>query len=312
MTGPATGSMAGKVCLVTGAGGDMGRVIVTELARRGATVVLVCRGMQAARALRDQVSAATGNADVHPLAADLSDQRAIRELAAAFREQHEHLHVLVNNAGAHFHQRRLSTDGIELHLAVNHLSWFLLTNLLLDRLIAGAPARVVNVASDAITDTRTYRIGPRRTAAIDLDDLQSERAYRPMQAYGNAKLAMVMCGYALARRLNGTGVTVNALHPGIVATAIIADSVPRMLKPVAALARPFMLTPAQGARTAVHLATSPDLAQVSGAFFADQRPRRTPEPSYDIAVQERLWQASAVLTGLADQDHADPHTISGG
>jgi NAD(P)-dependent dehydrogenase (short-subunit alcohol dehydrogenase family) len=304
MTGPSLDSMAGRVCLVTGAGGGMGQVIVTELARRGATVVLVCRRMQAARLLRDQVTAATGNTDVHAMAADLSDQRAIRELAAAFSERHTRLHVLVNNAGAHFHDRRLSVDGIELHLAVNHLSWFMLTNLLLDRLLAGAPARVVNVASDAITDTRTYRIGPRRMAAIDLDDLQSERAYRPMQAYGNAKLAMVMCGYALARRLSGTGVTVNALHPGIVATGIIADSVPRALKPIAALARPFLLTPAQGARTAVHLATSPEVADVSGAFFADLRPRRTPEPSYDTAVQERLWQASAVLTGLADQDRA--------
>jgi NAD(P)-dependent dehydrogenase (short-subunit alcohol dehydrogenase family) len=296
--------MVGKVCMITGATGDMGRVISTDLARRGATALLVCRDRETGETLRHAITNATGNPRVHVLTADLSDQTSIRQLVDRFHQRHTSLHVLVNNAGAHLPRRCLSIDGVEMHLAVNHLSWFLLTNLLLDSLIASAPARVINVASQTISDTRQIKLRNRpRPVTLNLDDLQAEHDFKPMHAYARAKLAMIMCGYHLARQLDGTGVTVNALHPGLVATGMVTDMAPTVMKPFLGIVRAFLLTPEQGARTAIHLATSRQVEGVTGKYYISNAEHASPDISYDTTLQERLWQASAQLVGLTRYPH---------
>jgi len=292
-------SVHGKVCLVTGASGGMGREIATELAHRGATVVLVARSHSTGDAVRQDINKVIGtDTRVEVLAADLSKQADIRRLAEQFTDRHDKLHVLVNNAGAHYRQRTLSADGIEMHLAVNHLGWFLLTNLLLEQLKAAAPSRVVNVASQAMADTRQVKLRRRpRPATLDLDDLQSERTYEPMAVYGRSKLAMVMCGYVLARRLQGSGVTVNAAHPGLTATSVVdAISYPAM-RPLLGIVKRFLLTPEHGAQAALYLATAPDLETVTGKYFIKQTESRSPETSYNTEQQAKLWTASVELVG---------------
>ncbi len=279
--------MRGKIALVTGANAGMGKVIATELARQEATVVLLCRDARKGEETRREIIQETGNPAVDLLVADLSSQQAVREAAGQFRERYPHLHVLVNNAGAHIQQRQLSVDGIEMNLAVNHLSAFLLTQLLLDSLTTGAPARIVNVASNAMTKT------------LNLDDLQSERTFVPFAVYGQAKLAMVLCTYALARRLVGMGVTVNALHPGITATKIINDVAPPRARPFLGIIKRFLPSPERGARTALYLATSPAVEGISGKYFNKGKERRSVPISYDELLQERMWAISMTLTGLA-------------
>jgi retinol dehydrogenase-12 len=224
--------LQGRVAMVTGASGGMGRVISTALARQGADVVLVVRREMQGQALAQEIIQTTGNQKVSVLVADLARQASIREMAERFHNHHDRLHVLVNNAGVHAQTRQLSPDGLELQFAVNHLGWFLLTQLLLETLIAGAPARVVNVTSHSMADTRAFTLfGKPRPAVPNLADLQSEHAFEAMDAYARSKLAMLMCGYALARRLQTTGVTVNALHPGLVATDIVTAVTPPLMRP---------------------------------------------------------------------------------
>ncbi len=275
-----------RVALVTGATAGMGTVIARDLARQGATVVLVCRDAHKGHQAQQEIIQATGNTAVDVLVADLASQQAIRRLVEEFQQRYDRLHILVNNAGAHITQRRVSPDGLEMNLAVNHLASFLLTALLLDTLRASAPARIVNVASNSMTKT------------INLADLQSERTFAPFTAYGQAKLAMVLCTYALARRLAGTGVTVNALHPGITATKIIGDVAPALARPFLGLITRVLLTPEQGARTALYLATAPAVEGVSGHYFVREKEARSVPLSYNVALQERMWALSARLTGV--------------
>jgi len=275
-----------RTALVTGATAGMGTVIAQDLARQGATVVLVCRDAHKGHQAQQEIIQATGNTAVDVLVADLASQQAIRRLVEEFQQRYDRLHILVNNAGAHITQRRVSPDGLEMNLAVNHLASFLLTALLLDTLRASAPARIVNVASNSMTKT------------INLDDLQSERTFAPFTAYGQAKLAMVLCTYALARRLAGTGVTVNALHPGITATKIIGDVAPALARPFLGLITRVLLTPEQGARTALYLATAPAVEGVSGHYFVREKEARSVPLSYNVALQERMWALSARLTGV--------------
>jgi len=278
--------MHNKVVLVTGANAGIGKVIATELARQGATVVMVSRDRQRGEEAMREIAFATSSTSLDLLVADLSSQQAVRRLADDFRQRYSQLHVLVNNAGAHVQQRHLSVDGIEMNLAINHLSSFLLTNLLLETMRANGPVRIVNVASNAMTRT------------IDLDDLQSEKTFVPFDVYGQAKLAMVMCGYVLARRLTGTGITVNALHPGITATKIINDVTPPMMRPFAGIIKLFLLSPDKGAQTVLYLATSPEVEGVTGKYFVRSKPELSVPISYDEALQERVWNASAELVGL--------------
>jgi len=279
--------MQGKIVLVTGANAGMGKVIATELARQEATVVLLCRDADKGKEAQREIAQATGNPSVDLLIADLSSQEAIREAVRQFGECYDRLHVLVNNAGAHVQQRQLSVDGIEMNLAVNHLSAFLLTNLLLDTLRASTPARIVNVASASMTKT------------MNLDDVQSAQTFVPFAVYGQAKLAMVLCTYALARRLVGTGVTVNALHPGLTGTNIINDVAPPIARPFIGLIKRFLLSPEQGAQTALYLATSPAVEGVSGKYFIYEKEASSVPISYNEALQEQTWAISEELTGLA-------------
>ena len=276
----------GKIALVTGANAGMGKAIATGLARQGATVVMVARNREKGEEARAEIVTMTGNPSLDLLVADLSSQHAIRQLAQEFQQRYAQLHILVNNVGAHFQHRQMSVDGIEMNLAVNHLSAFLLTNLLLDTMRGSTPARIINVASNSMTRT------------INLDDLQSEQTFVPFAVYGQAKLAMVMCGYVLARRLTGTGVTVNALHPGIMATNIIANVAPPLARPFVGIIKCFLQTPEQGAQTALYLATSPEVEGVTGKYFIKGKQVPSVPISYDEALQEQVWKRSADLVGL--------------
>jgi NAD(P)-dependent dehydrogenase (short-subunit alcohol dehydrogenase family) len=286
-TAPQRDGLQNKIALVTGANTGMGKVVATELARRGATVILVARDRGRGEAARAEIAAATGNPSIDLRLADLSALAEVRRLAQEVAAGYPQLHILVNNAGAILRRRQETADGLEMNMAINHLSSFLLTNLLLDTLRAGAPARVVHVASNAMS------------RAMNLDDLQSARKYASLAAYGQSKLAMVLCTYALARRLDGAGVTVNALHPGITGTQIIDAMAPPAAAPLARLAKRFLQTPEQGAQTALYLATAPAVAGVSGKYFIRSKEGRSVPNSYDTALQERVWRLSADLVGLA-------------
>jgi NAD(P)-dependent dehydrogenase (short-subunit alcohol dehydrogenase family) len=283
--------MQGKICMVTGANSGMGKVVAQGLAREGATIVMVCRDLHKGQEAQDEIMLATGNSSIDLLIADLSSQKAVRRLVQEFKQRYSSLHVLVNNAGAHIQKRILSADGIEMNLAVNHLSSFLLTNLLIDVLRTSETARIINVASNAMTRT------------IDLDDIQSERSFVPMRIYGQAKLQMVLCTYALARRLTGTGVTVNALHPGITATNLVDLAAherfhPLIARPLVFILKHFLQTPEQGAKTALYLATSSTVEGVTGKYFVKGREKPSVPISYDVALQERIWKLSKTLVGL--------------
>lgn len=281
-----TNPMLGRVCVVTGANRGIGRASAQALVELGANVLLVCRrqrdGEEASRAM-----ASRGAEPPEVVAADLSSRASIREAAARIRERHPELHVLVNNAGVFTHRRELTVDGLERQFAVNHLAYFLLTNLLLDRLKAGAPSRIISVSS-----------GAHGGAALDFDDLQGERSYDGNQAYSRSKLANILFTYELARRLHGTRVTANCLHPGVIATKLLADY---MGVPMAggALARTFGAKPEKGAETIVYLASSPEVEGVSGRYYVNKKPAASSRESYDEAAARRLWEASERLTGLS-------------
>ena len=281
--------MAGRVYLITGATAGVGRETALALARTGATVVMVGRARERGEEARAAVRAASGNADVHLLLADLASQAQVRALAGRVASGFDRLDALVNNAAVVQGRRTPTGDGIETTFAVNHLAPFLLTRLLLDRLSASGPdARVVTVASEA---HRRVRRG------LDFDNLQGERRYSEWGAYGASKLANIMFTYALARRLEGTGVTANCLHPGFVRTGLgHKGSLPTRL--VWALATPLMVSPRRAAETPVYVASSPEVAGVSGRYFVDRRPRESSAASYDEAAQEELWRVSERLTGL--------------
>jgi NAD(P)-dependent dehydrogenase (short-subunit alcohol dehydrogenase family) len=280
------GTMRDKVCLITGSTSGIGRVTALELARLGATVVMVSRDRGRGEATRSDLVARSGNPAIALLVADLGSLAAIRQLAQEFKSRYDRLHVLVNNAGALHTRRTLTIDGLETTFAVNHLAYFLLTNLLLDVLKASAPARIVSVASAV-----------QGNGKIRFDDLQGERNYRAFGAYGQSKLANVMFTYELARRLAGTGVTANCLHPGPVATGFGHNNGP-LARLFFRLTRPLMRGPEQGAQTVIYLASAPEVASVSGKYFIDNREARSSDGSYDQAAAQRLWQVSAELTKL--------------
>ncbi|MFN8487446.1 MAG: SDR family oxidoreductase [Caldilineaceae bacterium] len=282
------GSMQGKICLVTGATAGIGEVTARELARLGAHVLVVGRSRAKAAATVNQIKQQTGNPNVEFMLADLSSQQAIRQLADQFKQQHNRLDVLLNNAGALFMQRQETVDGLEMTFALNHLSYFLLTNLLLDTLKASAPARIINVASDA-----------HQGSVIHFDDLQGRQKYRGFSAYSQSKLANILFTYELARRLVGTQVTANTLHPGFVASNFATNNGWFYDKIFRFFAKYIAISPEQGARTSVYLASSPEVANVSGKYFVKQKVATSSRASYDEAAAQRLWQVSEALTGLA-------------
>ncbi len=278
-------SMKGKTVLVTGATNGIGLVTARELARMGAQVTIVSRNAEKCAVVAEAIKTGTGN-PVEFIAADLSTLAGIRQAAATFKQHHARLHVLVNNAGGFFIRRYLTSDGFEMTFVLNHLNYFLLTNLLLDILKASAPACVVNVAS-----------GTHRGAKMDFDNLQGEKGYNGVRAYGQSKLANILFTYELARRLKDTGVTTNALHPGYVNTGISLNNGLFFQVFVRLTARLFGRKPEEGAQTSIYLASSPQLAGVTGKYFADCQPVKSSPLSYDEELAKKLWQVSLELTG---------------
>lgn len=280
--------LTGKVCLLTGATQGIGRAAARALSRldRAPTLVLIARdaerGAQVAAELRQP-----GRAPVELLVGDLSSLTEVRRLAAAFRARHARLHLLINNAGAVFARRELSADGIELTWALNHLAYFLLTNLLLETLKDSAPARVLNVAS------RAHKRVPR----IDFADLQSEKSYSGMRVYGQSKLANILFTRELARRLAGSGVTVNCLHPGVVRSGFALNR-RSLLNLAYRITGPLLRTPEQAADDLVYLAISDEVKDTTGAYFVGRRPAPTSPAASDPVAARRLWDVSCAQTGL--------------
>jgi retinol dehydrogenase-14 len=285
MTG--TQRMAGKYVLVTGGTAGIGKATAVGLATLGARVAITGRDRVRAEAAAADIRAASGNPAVDVFTADMSSQAEVRRLAGAILDTCPRLDVLVNNVGGFWAHRHVTADGLEHTFAVNHLGPFLLTNLLLDRLKASAPARVVTVSSGAHTAGR-----------IDFDDLQGTAGYSGKRAYSASKLANIMFTYELARHLQGTGVTATVLHPGVVRTHFGADDQTRLIRTMLPLVRPFMKTATAGAATPIYLASSAEVEEVTGRYFANRKPKTSTSVSYDAAVAARLWKVSAELVGL--------------
>ncbi len=278
--------MSGKTVLITGATNGIGRAAAMALAKMGAGLTIVGRSPQKTDVTVQELRA-LGLGPVEGLVADLSSMAEVRRLADDFRRRHDRLDVLINNAGGIFASRQLTADGYEMTFAFNHLAYFLLTNLLLDLLIASAPSRIVNVSS------RSHESGK-----MDFADLQGEKSYGMggNRAYGQSKLANVMFTYELARRLAGTGVTVNALHPGVVATGFGENNSGAVGAAMRIFHR-FSITPEEGADTVVYLASSPDVAGVSGKYWVKRQAVDSSPASHDEAAQKRLWELSAQMSG---------------
>ena len=275
--------MAGKLVLITGATSGIGAATATGLARMGATLALGVRDLKKGDAIRQEIARETGNPPLEMPALDLASFRSIRKFADAFKARHARLDVLVNNAGIFNRDRHVTEDGLEAVFQVNYLGPFLLTMLLLDPLKAGAPSRIVNVSSEA-----------HRGASIDFEDLQGERGYRGWHAYGQSKLAQILFTREFARRLLGTGVTVNVLHPGVIRTNLGKGEFPGAFDVV----RIFFKGPARGARTSLYVATAPALDGVTGEYFKNSREAVPSAAAQDDAAARRLWDTSLELAGL--------------
>ncbi|WP_437597052.1 SDR family oxidoreductase [Sorangium sp. So ce590] len=275
--------MNGKICVVTGGNTGIGKETARGLAQRGATVVLACRDVNKGEAARDDIARTTGRGDVAVIALDLGSKASVRAFGEELRAKHDRLDVLVNNAGVWPRSRSTTKDGLEATFGVNHVGTSLLTQELLPLLKRSAPSRIV-VLSSAVH----YR------GQMGWDDLQFERRkYSAFAAYCQSKLANVLFTRALSRRLEGTGVTVNAVHPGVVATELSRDY-PKLVLKILSL---FMLTPELGAACSLHVATAPDLAGVTGEYFEKSRIKPAAAAALDEAAQERLWKLTEALAG---------------
>jgi NAD(P)-dependent dehydrogenase (short-subunit alcohol dehydrogenase family) len=276
--------MEDKICLVTGANSGIGKYMALGLARAGARVVMVCRSAERGAQAQADVIAGSGSDKVELMLADLSSQADIGNLATAYGQRHQRLDILVNNAGVYLNQRYESVDGLEMTFALNHMGYFSLTNLLLPILSQSGPARIVNISSDA-----------HRMARLDFDDLQNKRAYRGFSVYAQSKLANILFTYELARRLKGRAVTVNAVHPGMVNTNFGANNGGLggyLFRRIFGL---FGLTAVKGAITPLHVALSPAVAGVTGAYFVHQQQTKSSQASYDEDAAARLWTISEGL-----------------
>jgi NAD(P)-dependent dehydrogenase (short-subunit alcohol dehydrogenase family) len=286
MKNSTAGVMAGRTVVVTGSSGGIGRATAMRLAQMGATVAVTGRNQSRTEESAAQIRDATG-APLHVFTADLSAQSEVRRLAAELLDALPRIDVLVNNAGGYWNTRHVTDDGLERTFAINHLAPFLLTSLLLNRLKSSRDGRVVTVSSNA-----------QGMGRIDFDDLQGEHDYSGARAYNQSKLANVLFTHELARTLQGSSVTANALHPGVVRTSFGADDPGRAQRVFVPLVRPFMRSPDRGAATSVLLASSPELKGVQGQFFSNGRKKRSSKRSYDHADAAQLWRTSATLVGL--------------
>ncbi|MGD0954132.1 MAG: SDR family oxidoreductase [Methanotrichaceae archaeon] len=275
------GTMEGRTVLVTGSTDGIGKATALGLARMGARVMLHGRDQEKGRRVLEEITRTTGSDQLDLFIADLSSQKQIRKLAADVVERHERLNVLINNAGTFQFERSLTEESLETTFAVNYLAPFLLTHELLKLLEESKPSRIVNVAS--ITH---------RSASIDWSNLQGERHYNGHDAYALSKLCVIIFTYALSERLEGTGVTANCLHPGVIKTKLLREGFGDYPGD----------TPENGARTSIYLASSPEMEGVSSKYFENRRPARSSDISYNRMIQKRLWKISVELTGLDQFD----------
>lgn len=280
--------MNGKVCIVTGANSGIGQATTLGLVNKGAHVIMACRNLDLSKPIQEEIRDQGGSGTVELMECDLGSHSSIHTFVDRFKEKHTHLDVLVNNAALMPLKRTETADGIETQFGVNHLGPFTLTQLLLDTLKAAAPSRIVNVAS-------TVHHG----ATINFDDLESREKYGVMKAYGQSKLANVLFTYELARRLEGTGVSANCLHPGVVRTNITRD-LPGFIKPFANIFLRFVLSPERGAETSIYLASSPEVEGVTGRYFEKCAEAPSNEESRDEQIAKRLWKISVGMTGVGD------------
>lgn len=270
--------MQNKVVLITGSTDGIGRQAALELAARGFTVFVHGRSLARARNVAEEIRTATGNKNVEYLEADLSSQRQVRELAAEVEGRCDALHVLINNAGVFMNERQVTVDGLELTFAVNHLAPFLLTNLLLGLLQKSSPSRIITVSSMVHARSK-----------IDFSDLQSGKKFAGYDAYAQSKLGNILFTFELAERLQGTGVTANCLHPGVIATKLLRAAFDS-----------DGASPADGAQTMIYLASSPELEQVTGKYYQENRETRSAPLTYDRELRKMFWQISEQLTGISD------------
>lgn len=282
-------TMNGKICLVTGATNGIGKAAAQALAQMGATVVVVGRDAQKTARVTEEIKSISANQNVDFLLADLSSQQEVRRLAEEFKSKYSHLHVLLNNAGGTFATRQLSVDGIEMTFALNHLAYFLLTNMLLETMKASAPARIINVSSDAHSGGR-----------IDFDNLQGEQIFSSFGPYGNSKLANILFTTELARHLEGTGVTANALHPGLTSTGFGRNNPGFLMKIMGAVIPLIARSPEKGAETSIYLASSTAVQGITGKYFVDSKVTQPAPQAADRAVAIRLWDVSTQMVHLVD------------
>jgi len=279
--------MSEKVCIVTGSNSGIGKETTLALASMGATMVMVVRDMERGETARREISEKTGHSSTDLMLCDLSSQESIRRFADAFKGKYDKLHVLINNAGAEYDVRQVTVDGFERTLAVNYLAPFRLTHELLPLLKAGVPSRVINITS-----------GLHKSGNVNFEDLQSEKDYDGMRAYANAKLMVLMFTYELARRLEGTGITVNVVHPGFAATNLGRNTGSLRSSLMFKVMRPFQTSARKAAETSIYLASSPDVEAVTGKYFRRKQEATSSPTSYDERMQKRLWDVTADLLGL--------------
>jgi len=276
--------MEGKICIITGANSGIGKATAIGLAEMNASVVMLCRSKERGEVAQKEIKELTGNNNVDLLLCDLSSQKEIRDFVTEFKSKYQKLHILINNAGVMMRKGPISTDGFEMNFAVNHLAPFLLTNLLLDMLKKNAPSRIVNVSS-----------GAHKMAKLDFDDLQSENTKpRFMRIYGNSKLALMLFSYELSRKLEGTNVTVNTVHPGVVATNLGRHQSKFNQK----FSKVVFKKPEKGAETSIYLASSPEVEGITGKYFVNKESRKSSGASYNEDDAKRLWEISLEMTKI--------------
>jgi NAD(P)-dependent dehydrogenase (short-subunit alcohol dehydrogenase family) len=290
--------MNGKVVMITGANSGIGKETAIELAKMGAIIVMVCRSRERGERALVEIKEKANSEKIELFIADLADQSSIRGMVERFKRKHDKLHVLINNAGVMLSKRTSSPEGYETTFATNHLGHFLLTNLVLDMLKVSAPARIVNVSSSV-----------HKFAKLNFDDIDSEHKYRGYRTYANSKLFNILFSYDLARRLEGTGVTVNVLHPGVIRTNLGKNNNNKLIKLMSLIFRLFMKSPEKGARTTVYLASSPEVENISGEYFVNSKPKKSSKISYEQTLQNELWEISTNLTIVSHIENINIETI---
>ncbi len=278
--------MKNKMVLITGATSGIGRIAVKELAKMGAKLILVVRNEQKVIKLKNEIQSETDNTSIDYFICDLSVQEEVYRVAADIKNKYDKIDVLINNAGLIVNDRILTPDGIEYTFALNHLGYFLLTGLLLESLNNASPSRIINVSSEA------HKVGK-----INYDDLTGEKKYKPMVAYCQSKLANILFTKGLAKKIEGSGITVNTLHPGSVKSSFGSD-LTGLLGFLMKLSRPFLISPEKGAQTLIYLASSPEVEGITGKYFVKKRIKNSSRLSNDETVANKLWKVSEELTGF--------------